>query len=366
MTIIISKNGSDAKKIEKSGFEHEDYLQKYIQENPKAIPVEEIEEGIRVLIVAREFSTKSGPIDALGIDDRGNIYITETKLYKNSDKRKVLAQVLDYGASLWKHSHDYDEFVRELNRKVRKRFDTSLDEKVMDVFELDSDEEVSAIHDNLKENLDKGNFKFIVLMDELEDRLKDLVIFMNSNTNFDIYAVELDFYKYEENEIMIPKLFGAQVKKESKSTKSERRVWTKEDFMEETEQMDDKEESKIIKDLFDFAEEISDKSKFGSGTIVGSFTAKIDYMSKTPTLFTVKTNGKITVNWGNLRDNGVDENIIEEFIEGIEKVIGRELETDRYYEDLPASSLKKGDRLEGFKEVIRATAEKVLKKPAYS
>jgi RecB family endonuclease NucS len=51
--------------------------------------------------LAREFSTKSGPIDALGVDKDGELYLIETKFYKNPDKRTVVAQVLDYGASLW-------------------------------------------------------------------------------------------------------------------------------------------------------------------------------------------------------------------------------------------------------------------------
>lgn len=40
-------------------------------------------------------------IDAVALDQNGDIYLIETKLYKNPDKRQVIAQVLDYGASLW-------------------------------------------------------------------------------------------------------------------------------------------------------------------------------------------------------------------------------------------------------------------------
>lgn len=76
-------------------------MQNYIQENPEALPVYEIREDIRLFIIAREFPTKSGPIDALGIDKDGEVYIIETKLYKNPDKRLVVAQVLDYGAAVW-------------------------------------------------------------------------------------------------------------------------------------------------------------------------------------------------------------------------------------------------------------------------
>jgi hypothetical protein len=69
---------------------------------------------LRLLILAREFPTVSGPIDALGIDQDGNIYVIETKLAKNPDKRYVLAQVLDYGAALWRTYENGDEFIARL------------------------------------------------------------------------------------------------------------------------------------------------------------------------------------------------------------------------------------------------------------
>ncbi len=91
MTLIISENGKGAQRLAPSSFDKEDYLQQYIYNNPDAIPVYEIDEDIRLLVLAREFSTASGPIDALGVDQYGNIYLIETKLYKNPDKRTVVA-----------------------------------------------------------------------------------------------------------------------------------------------------------------------------------------------------------------------------------------------------------------------------------
>ena len=114
MSIIISKNGKNSQKLNCSVIPKENYLQEYIYNNPEVLPLEQIDEEIYLLIVAREFSTSSGPIDALGLDQSGNIYIIETKLYKNPDKRKVLAQVLDYGASLWRTYGDSREFLKKL------------------------------------------------------------------------------------------------------------------------------------------------------------------------------------------------------------------------------------------------------------
>lgn len=98
-----------------------------------------IKDDIQLLILAREFGTNSGPIDAVGIDRDGEIYLVETKLYKNPDKRTVVAQVLDYGASLWKSHSDFDNFLLQLNSHVQKQFGQSMTDKVSEYYGLDDD-----------------------------------------------------------------------------------------------------------------------------------------------------------------------------------------------------------------------------------
>jgi hypothetical protein len=213
MAIIISKNLKNAVKVDRSSFSLEDNLQQYIYDNPESIPLYDIKENVRLLILAREFPTASGPIDAIGVDRDGEIYLVETKLYKNPDKRTVVAQVLDYGASLWKTYTDFDVFISQLEIHVTKKFNKTLNERVKDFFNL-QDEEINQFNENLRDNLDDGNFKFVVLMDKIHNQLKNLIIYINQNSRFNIYGVELDYYKYESYEILIPKMFGAEVKKE--------------------------------------------------------------------------------------------------------------------------------------------------------
>lgn len=217
MAIIISQNGKNAKKLESSSFGLEDKLQQYIYDNPESVPVYDIREDIRLLILAREFPTNSGPIDALGVDQDGTIYIIETKLYKNPDKRLVIAQALDYGASMWRHATDFDDFSNSVESKVQQQFGVGLQAKLQDFFTLD-DEASATLLQNVRTNLSTGKFKFVVLMDQLHDRLKDLIVFINQNSQFDVYAVELDYYKHDKFEIIIPKLYGAEVKKDVTST----------------------------------------------------------------------------------------------------------------------------------------------------
>src|SRR5580700_8007562 len=156
MPIIISEKGaSSASVVERSNFEYEDKLQEYIHEHPEAIPVYEIQQDKQLWVVAREFDTHSGPIDALAVDKDGDIYLIETKLYRNHDKRTVVAQILDYGASLWKHTPDFATFLSILDQHVKHRWCVGFQEKLKDRFGLD-DERVALVLASMRRNLEHG------------------------------------------------------------------------------------------------------------------------------------------------------------------------------------------------------------------
>ena len=197
MSIIVSKSGHDAQILKSSGFKTEDYLQEYIQNNPNTIPIYEISDDKRLFVAKREFSTNSGPIDALAIDKDGDIYVIETKLYKNPDKRAVVAQALDYGAALWKHLTDFSNFIEILNDECSKKFDMFFQEKVMDFFGIEQDR-FEIMLEAIRQNLNEGKIKFVILMDSMDERLKDLIIYVNQNSQFDIYAVQFECYNFEE------------------------------------------------------------------------------------------------------------------------------------------------------------------------
>jgi hypothetical protein len=225
MTIIVSKKDSrSADVVNKSDFAQERNLQDYICDHPESIPIYELREDKRLLVAARELRTDSGPVDAFGVDQDGDLYIVETKLYRNPDKRTVVAQALDYGASLWRHA-DFDELLSALNEAGTKQWKMTFREKLADFYSLE-EEDVNALIESMQKNLGEGNLKFVVLMDKLDDRLKDLITYVNQNSQFDIYAVELEYYKHDIYEIIIPRIFGDEVKKDVKSkTPSKRWNW---------------------------------------------------------------------------------------------------------------------------------------------
>ncbi len=292
MSLIISKNGRNATKIDRTSFANEDELQGYIYENPDAVPLYEIKEDIRICILARELPTQSGPIDAVGVDADGDIYLIETKLYKNQDKRHVVAQVLDYGASLWRHFNDSTRFIALLEESAQKKFSIGLYEKLSDFFGIE-EKEATVLIENIRDNLDGGKFKFVVLMDQLHDQLKDLILFLNQNSKFDVYAVELEYYKHQEFEIMIPKLFGAEVKKSlSVSRSSGRGHWDEESFFEDAASKLAPEYMKALRDMYECTKKIADTVDWGSGVNNGSFNAKFSNISP-KSVYSVYSDGRI-------------------------------------------------------------------------
>jgi len=311
VTLIISENGKGAQRLNPSGFDQEDYLQQYIYNNPDAIPVYEIDEDIRLLVLAREFGTDSGPIDALGVDQNGNIYLIETKLFKNPDKRTVVAQVLDYGASLWSSSIDFADFTMQLEQHVQKQFGTSLHEKLQEFFSMESSD-VDALMSSVQSNLNSGTFKFVVLMDSLHRRLKDLILFMNRNSQFDVYAVELDYYKHQTFEIIIPRMFGTEVKKDVVSAKSSgsRRKWDETSYWQEAESGLDAGKVRALRKLYDWSVANADKIRWGTGVTKGSFNPAFTRIS--PISFvSAFTDGTVQINYGYLEDVNLRKQLLE-------------------------------------------------------
>jgi hypothetical protein len=310
MAIIISKNGKNAQKIDKSDFNKEGYLQNYIHENPESIPVYEIEEDKKLFVVAREFSTESGPIDAIAIDKDGDVYVVETKLYKNPDKRTVVAQALDYGASLWRHS-DYGSFINAINNEISKKFKINFEEKVREFFNVDEGQ-AAVIFEAIKTNLQQGNIKFVILMDAIDERLKDLIVYINQNSQFDIYAVQMEYYKFESYEIIIPKLFGVEVKKSmSAATIGQRKIWDEQSFITQAREKLNNDAEKLIS-LYNFFKLKADKIKWGTGNANGSFAPIINKLCKTLSPFSFYSDGTIMTKFSWLDHYG-NKNAVEKF-----------------------------------------------------
>jgi len=293
MTIVVTKSGSKARIVRPSGFQEEALLQDYIQKNPEVIPVHQIDETKKLLILTRELPTASGPVDAIAIDNDGDPYIIETKLYKNPDKRKVIAQVLDYGAALWANEVDLPMLLELADREMTETFGLSFPEKVKEFFGLEQ-EKIGDLVSSLERNLKSGRLKFVVLMDKIDQRLKDLILFVNENSKFDIYGVQLKHYKLDDYEIVVPELFGTDVKKDY-TPKSPRIAWDESSFFEDLKARAGDQDVDIARKILDWCASKGFKVQWGKGTRVGTFYPEAETSGKAVGLFGVFSNGRVEI-----------------------------------------------------------------------
>lgn len=304
MSIIDIERGKKPRRIDPSDFADEDGLQELINDNPETIPLYEAKEDVKLLVLAREFPTDAGPIDALGTDKDGEIYIIETKLYKNPDKRSVVAQALDYGASLWRHGSNFTEFTALLEESVRDKFGVGLHDKLTEFFSLD-EAGTDALLEGLSRNLNDGSFKFVVPMDKLHEPLKDLIVFLNQNSRFDFYAVELEYYRLDERIIVIPKLFGAETKKQSGGRTET--TWTVETMLADARAKLLPEEFKVFEFLWAFFRK---DAELGRGSTRASFKIRLPSRYGVIPFGEVTAKGTINVYLPSILAKGISESTV--------------------------------------------------------
>lgn len=84
-------------------------LQDVLRRAPNLVPIDDLGLDGPMMVIGRETALPSGRVDLLGVTPAGDILIVEFKTGPaNPDYRHALAQLLDYGADLWRM--DPDEF----------------------------------------------------------------------------------------------------------------------------------------------------------------------------------------------------------------------------------------------------------------
>ena len=245
MTIIARKDGEKFKNMDETDFDLEENIQELILDDQimKKINLDFTEDKTLVTL-SREFESGNGKIDVLAVDADGHIYIIEAKLHRNSEgRRHIFAQIIDYAGGMWaKFSGDsgFVEFENQLLEHNSKSKDNlilsgkSLSEIILDsTLGLGAD---IANSDNIirlmKENFISGEFKFVLVFDELDEQLKNTINYINEKSSMTIYAVTYEYYIDNNLEILIPTVYGRAAEQRSKKKAGVRIPWT----LEETKQ----------------------------------------------------------------------------------------------------------------------------------
>ena len=301
--------------IESTNFPKEEHLQKLIFKDQI---MNEINLGYgenrKLVTLTREFEPgPAGKSDVLAVDEDGNIYIIETKLHKNSDRRQILAQVMDYAGDMWTKFKNVpiEEFQKLIveNNSTKKVNSLLKDKKFSEIIfdtELGFDQndmEVDDINKPMEENFLNGDFKFVLVFDELDEVLKNTIEYLNTKGPLSIYAVKYDRYLNDTLEILIPSVFGRDAEKRSSNkTKSGRIIRSLDETKLIFKDSLNSEEYKMFIKLYEFLETKANSISLGTGALNGSispvfWTLRSDEMVSKGSFFTLSSNGVMNINY---------------------------------------------------------------------
>jgi hypothetical protein len=196
---------------ENSRHRDEAELQALIARHPELLwgdfPDEEA--GERFLLVAREAEVPDGPghaprwsLDHLFVDQQGCLTLVEVKMSSNSERRRVVAQMLDYaanGARYWNAS--------SLEQMARKTHGSAYD-RVMQGFLLEGDS-IGAFWLRVEEKLRAHDVRLVFVSDRLESELVAVIEFLNSSMNkVRALGVEVLRYELDGKHLLVPRTKG--------------------------------------------------------------------------------------------------------------------------------------------------------------
>ncbi len=333
--MIRDRNGGDWRSLENSNYSSEAHLQEFLLKEPQLIPFEP-----PLIACVKEFSLPgSGSTDLVAVDDAGTITLIECKLATNRDiRRTVVGQLLEYAAFLSRMSTD--EFIRRFDERADRPLFETLKEELPEFNQREYEE-------GLAENLRVGSFNLIVAVDEINDELREIILYLNAHSDLTVAALELEYIADEKVEMLVPRLYGGAEVKEAagRSTGRGRRKWDEQSYFEEIAELDD-EVQRAIKELYDFTKQETQKVFWGSSKY-GSFGFSIGKL-----IFSVhkdaKDNSYIWV-YSHCGERLEDE-VIEVFKDRIREATGRPFEKSET--TFSTSILADEAKMREFKETV--------------
>ena len=194
-----------------AAFVDEAELQQLLNESSAdLLPLDESLGDERV-VYAREVRFGSGPVDLVGIGSSGSVTIMECKLARNDEiKRKVIGQVLDYAAALWKA--DLLTLESEFTRSAGANPFVALREGHGDP---DSGFDESACREEVQRRLRDGDFRLLIAVDEIDSGLERIVQYVNHRSaggrGLTLVALSFTRYRHGATEVIVPETYGAEL-----------------------------------------------------------------------------------------------------------------------------------------------------------
>ncbi|MFC1952600.1 hypothetical protein ACFLWR_00520 [Chloroflexota bacterium] len=199
--ILVAEDNNDHT-LNSLTYTDEKELQDYLSKYPELIPLEEIMDNPpRLVCIGYEVVVPSGYIDLLFIDEDGTLTIVEVKLERNSEiHRKVIGQIMEYASQVSEWS--IDDVYTKAQEYLKRPLEDVMREKNEDL-------SIDLFRENVTDKLTKGDIRLVIAVDEIVEILRTTVTFLNRNSKFELFLLQISCFNDEDNrKILVPLLFG--------------------------------------------------------------------------------------------------------------------------------------------------------------
>jgi len=347
------------------GYRDEAQLQSFLAENPAMIPFEDISDQIlQPRVMLREVGLPgSGSTDIVGLDEEGGITILECKLAANPEvKRKVIGQVLEYAAFLWRKPYGFlDEVsVLRLGKPLVEAMHDALDEEAQHDWSEASF--VQAVTDRLL----SGDFRMVIAVDSINDELRQTIEYLTEGpSRLQMYALELTYFEGGEQEILVPHLHGALGASRTSRPSGPTSTWDAGRFYDDARSRNvPAGVLETMKALQELCESSAYRIWWGHGKDTGSFTYHLMKNGQTVSLFSVFSDGRLQINFGWLRVK-LPEGLLVQYRDSLRQIpTFRQLQVKEDFNTWPSlklsAALPSTDDLAAFQKVILDLRDRVL------
>jgi hypothetical protein len=201
--MILKFNGGETTLTEiRAPVEQE--LQRHMKDHPELLPADELGYELDVLVIGRETALPSGRPDLLAIAETGELLVIEMKRGpENSDFRRALAQLVDYGSDLWRLPLDRLEheivvpYLASKHCRGPAKGAKSLDEAIGLAWP-DAGVEPRDVRANLKATLKRGDFTYLLAAQTLTPNMERAIEYLNATSTARFFGIELVKFKSED------------------------------------------------------------------------------------------------------------------------------------------------------------------------
>jgi len=294
--------------MSEKSYEAESLLQELLAKYPNLLPGDQINntDPRRWLLISREVAlshednnSNKWSVDHLFLDQDAIPTLVEVKRSENTDiRRKVVGQMLDYASNAsvyWQV-----EAIKNLFESTCQKQDLDPDVVLRD-FISDSDDPENFWR-KVKSNLQDGKIRMLFVADAIPAELRRIVEFLNSQMNrAEVLAIEIKQYTNDNLKSLIPRVIGQTEEAITIKNPATGKQWNEETFFRELESRKGPEDSKIAREIYNWACDKLPRFWWGRGNIDGSFFPILDHKGIGYYPIGVWTYGKVEIQFQRLK-----------------------------------------------------------------